>query len=353
MNKCYRIYLIMVLTIFLAGSIYAQKKAATVNGRVFDKETNEPLVAASVYFAETTIGTSVELDGTYSLTVVKPGNYELVVSMIGYETQMTSLVVEAGKSYSMEFKLVTKPMNINPVEIEGENQSEWRKNLRLFTRKIMGNLLSEEDCMIENKEYLDFKWSGDTLIATARKPVIVDNTYLGYKIIFEILKYKFNPVSTYQEYSIYSRFIEMPPENKNQKEKWDDNRKEMFYGSPVHFLWAVKHNRMKEEDFKVHFVSNPYSKKNDELQEVKSGENFKYSDQFLDEPLYSFNGYIKVEYKSQISYAKMRCAYFTLDSYGIADNHLPISTYGFWSNFGVASMLPRDYLPESLKNNTK
>lgn len=351
MNKKLCIIFTMAITLLLVSGITAQKKTISViSGTVIDAETKEPLTAASVYFAETTIGTTAQEKGDYSLTISKPGNYELIVSMIGYQMERRSMFIEGGKNYTFNFKMAPKAMNINPVEIEGESQSGWRKSLGIFTRKIMGNLESEDDCTIENKEYLDFKWVGDTLSAVSRQPIIARNDYLGYKVIFEILKYKYNPVSSYQEYSIYSRFVEITPKDNSQKQKWENNRKDIFFGSPIHFLWSIKHDRMKEEDFTVHYVNKPFVKKEDELQEIQSASDFKNSDQFLDEPVFSFKGYIKVVYRNQISYAKMICPFFTLDSNGIADNHLPFSCLGYWSNYGLGNMLPRDYLPESLKN---
>lgn len=350
MKKKLRIVLIVVSVLMIVSVASAQKKTVSIiKGTVIDAETKEALFAASVYFAETTIGTAVQNKGDYSLTVTKPGNYELVVSMIGYETEKMSIFVEGEKNYNFDFKLVPKVMNINPVEVEGESQSDWKKALRIFTRKIMGSLESEDDCTIENKEYLDFKWIKDTLTAVSRQPIVVRNDYLGYKIVFEIVKYKYNPVSSYQEYAIYSRFIEMTPADKDQKEKWEDNRNDIFFGSPIHFLWSVRHGRMKEEGFDVHLVNKPLFNKDDELQEIKETDDLRSNDQFLDEPVYAFKGYIKVLYRNQISYAKMICPFFALDSYGIADNHLPFSCLGFWSNYGLGNMLPRDYLPESLK----
>jgi hypothetical protein len=350
MNKRIKIYFTIIIMLAVISGISAQKKGTSIiSGTVIDSETKEPLIAASVYCAETTIGTTVQEKGDYSLAVPKPGNYELVVSMVGYQSEKRSMFIEGGKNYTFNFKLVPKPMNINPVEIEGESQSDWKKSLRIFTRKIMGSLESEDDCTIENKEYLDFKWLKDTLSAVSRQPIVVRNDYLGYKVIFEILRYKYNPVSSYQEYSINSRFVEMKPADKDEKERWESHRNDIFFGSPIHFLWSLKHDRLKEESFTIHFVNKPFVKKEDELQEIKEAADFKNAEQFMDETVYSFNGFIKVEYRNQISYAKMICPFFTLDSYGIADNHIPFSCQGFWSNYGLGNMLPRNYLPESLK----
>ncbi len=57
-----------------------------VSGRIVDAETNEPIPGTSIYIKGTTIGTSSDINGSYSLSI--PNNSsEMQVSFIGYESQ--------------------------------------------------------------------------------------------------------------------------------------------------------------------------------------------------------------------------------------------------------------------------
>jgi len=345
--------ILMLLTaFFLISNLQGQTGFKfVIKGSVVDKENDSPLEGASIYFAETTIGAMAEKNGHYLLEVRKPGNYELIVSMIGYEIQKKDFSIDKEGEITLNFKMVSKEMNMKAVEVEGQEQDEWKRGLEIFTRKFLGMLQPLSECVIENKEYIDFKWKGDTLVASAKQPIVIINYYLGYKIICEIVKYKFDPVSTYQEYSIFSRFIDLSEQNPDKVEKWKGNRKSFYYGSPAHFLWSLKHDCLAKEGYKVYKAVAPQSGNFNESNEVKSWLDIQYANQYLDEPMLSFTNYLKIEYSmhSEVSYVKLRVPFFTIDNYGIADQHLPFLCYGDWAKIGVGSMLPRDYLPETDK----
>ena len=58
----------------------------TVSGKIVDSATKEPLSSASVYCQNTTIGTTTNKEGEFSLQL-KSGGYELIVSYTGYQTR--------------------------------------------------------------------------------------------------------------------------------------------------------------------------------------------------------------------------------------------------------------------------
>lgn len=58
----------------------------TLQGRVVDGETGEPLKGASVYIQGTTIGTSTQSDGTFALTTDRLVDV-LVISYVGYQSE--------------------------------------------------------------------------------------------------------------------------------------------------------------------------------------------------------------------------------------------------------------------------
>lgn len=68
--------------ILSAGSLWAQN--ITVTGTVMDKN-NEPVIGAYVVLMGTTVGTSTDAGGAYSINV--PANGTLQVTCIGYKTQ--------------------------------------------------------------------------------------------------------------------------------------------------------------------------------------------------------------------------------------------------------------------------
>lgn len=345
------IYFIVFMLLVVPCTFAQNAEVSVIKGTVTDSKTDEPLVAASVYFTGTTIGTTVQSDGHYTVVVLKPGNYELVISMVGYETRKTKYFIEKGREYVCDFRMEPKSLNMTTIEVEGVDQTEWKENLDLFLPKFLGTLGNPGECTIEKKEYINFKWDGDALQAVTSKPIIIVNDYLGYKVVCEIVKFIYNPTSHYYEYSTNTLFYEMKPKDERQKEKWAGHREEAFFGSPEHFLWALKYGITEAQGYLLYpFEKDASWSKN--MSKVIDPKELKGSEQLLDEPVYSFPGSIKITYKGfDTSYITMMQPYFTIDSNGIADNHLPFSCSGYWSKRGLANLLPHDYLPESITKN--
>ena len=79
-------FLLGLMSIMLLCSSTAMAQALSITGMVIDKNSQEPVIGASVLIQGTSNGSITDLDGKFTLTnVPKSGN--LVVSYIGYATQ--------------------------------------------------------------------------------------------------------------------------------------------------------------------------------------------------------------------------------------------------------------------------
>ncbi len=349
MKKHSNLLLVFLFTAFIFSNSQAQLNGiSVVKGSVIDNDTGNPLEAASVYFTQTTIGTTVKKSGQFVLEVSKPGNYELIVSMVGYEMQRNNIYIEPGKEYKYQFKLIPKVIALKAVEIVGEDMDAWRKNLEIFKFKFLGDLAAADSCTMYNLEYLNFEWKGGFLIAETDRPITVINKFLGYKIICELLHFEFNVnTSVYACYFI-PMFIELIPENQAQKNVWLANRKLEYLGSPEHFLKSLRNNRLDEEGYKVYHVTGIGNYDQRLIKIVENWEDIKYEGRVFDDPAIFFENYLRIKYKNiELSYVYQRYDFFTIDQNGIADNHPPFIYFGFWTKNGVSNLLPRDYLPEN------
>ena len=65
-------------------SIIAYSQIGTVEGVVLDKELdNSPLPFANVFVKGTSIGTTTDFDGNFSLSDIPSGTYTIVFSFVG------------------------------------------------------------------------------------------------------------------------------------------------------------------------------------------------------------------------------------------------------------------------------
>lgn len=78
-----RFFLYIFILVF-SEYIFSQGLTGKLVGVVTDASTKEPLIGANVILEGTTIGAATNLDGKFIILNIPPGNYNVIVSMIGY-----------------------------------------------------------------------------------------------------------------------------------------------------------------------------------------------------------------------------------------------------------------------------
>ena len=76
-----------------------------VDGRIVDKLSSQPLVGVNVFFSKTTLGSTTDDNGFYSINNIPAGQYELVVSMIGYEIEREDMIIHNEEKFTINFLL--------------------------------------------------------------------------------------------------------------------------------------------------------------------------------------------------------------------------------------------------------
>ena len=105
-----RMKIIKLLFVFLVCSFAMAQDTGSIVGKLIDKEFNdEPLAFANVLIKGTIKGTTSDFDGLYEFNQLEPGQYTLVFSFVGYETQEIIADVVAGKVTT-----INVPMGANP-----------------------------------------------------------------------------------------------------------------------------------------------------------------------------------------------------------------------------------------------
>ncbi len=82
---------------------YAQ---SSLSGRVTDALTGEPLIGVNVIVVGTNAGAATDLEGRYRVPSIRPGEYSVKVSYIGFETKLfTGIRIESGRSTTLDIEL--------------------------------------------------------------------------------------------------------------------------------------------------------------------------------------------------------------------------------------------------------
>tara|TARA_Y100000766_G_scaffold215735_1_gene187520 strand:- start:1461 stop:2483 length:1023 start_codon:yes stop_codon:yes gene_type:complete len=334
------------------------------------------------------IGTTSDNEGYYTLTQIPPGQYELIVSMIGYEVEREAMIIVQNENLTVNFRLSPQAILMNEVNVTAKKDKEWDKNYGRFKRSFLGTGKNGEASRILNEYVLSFSKSGTLLKAKASQPLIIDNPELGYKITY--ILYNFTKDVDGVEYSGDIFFEERKADTKKRLKYWKKNRQKAFKGSLRHFLHTLA-NRF-ELRFNIidggmqenpNWLSIARTRRDPLVKEGFSllinkkdlfGSAIIIPEQYkpikndtlvfvgnINEPIISFEGRLMVTYTKespeftyllendspssfqQTSYLLLRADSVYFDRYGRYSEPLMIEQQGYFSWEGVADQLPFDY----------
>ena len=119
--------LFCLLAMFACRFAFAQD---TIRGRVFDNETKEPLVGATVLVAGTTIGSVTDLDGRFS--VKRSGQSNIIeISFVGYEKLFLPV-----DSQMMSVALTPSTHNLQQVVVTASREATLRTETPVAISKL-------------------------------------------------------------------------------------------------------------------------------------------------------------------------------------------------------------------------
>ncbi len=131
----------LALLVALCCSIASFAQTGSVTGKVID-EKKQPVFAATVVVAGTTLGASTDADGVYTIDGISPSEVRIQVSYIGYETKENSVKVVAGKTATLDFALGENKEMLDVVIVTGYGQTQQRRDLTGSISKIDSKTLN-------------------------------------------------------------------------------------------------------------------------------------------------------------------------------------------------------------------
>lgn len=160
--KLFRFSLSAILVIIaIAG--YSQQ-TGIIRGSVIDDENGETLIGATAQIVSSTNGTVTDLDGTFSISAVAPGNYTVQFSYIGYQVQkVENVIVNPGQVTLLGIRLKTEATNLQEVTVSADIIKDNEAAILTMQRKasqVMDGISSRQ-----------FSLNGDNDAAAAIKRV--------------------------------------------------------------------------------------------------------------------------------------------------------------------------------------
>ena len=129
------------LFLFFFGIGTAAAQTGTIRANVFDEETGEALIGATVVVAGTTQGMVTDLDGKASITGLKPGTYNVQVSYVSYQSKTIEGVdIVPDEVAAFEVKLASETVGLEEVVVTAEAIRSTESALLTLQRKSPGVL---------------------------------------------------------------------------------------------------------------------------------------------------------------------------------------------------------------------
>src|SRR5690606_34019947 len=133
-----RIFRQFVLFALFLNAGFVLGQSSIIEGRVVDKDTQEPLFGASIILDGTTVGAMVDMDGNFIIANVTPGNYNLSSSYISYETKtIENITIQAGERIQLDIELQSQYNVLEAVGIVAKANRETETALLLDRRNAI------------------------------------------------------------------------------------------------------------------------------------------------------------------------------------------------------------------------
>ncbi|MFN8244241.1 MAG: TonB-dependent receptor [Ferruginibacter sp.] len=137
---------LLLLLLLFQQSVYAQS-GQSIKGKVTDGSTGEPLAGATVSIEGSKINTVVNLDGSFIIKNILPGEYDILVEYSGYEKAgKNDVVVKAGMVVTENFQLKPVSRSLSAVTVVATRNAESDKTARTLEQRaeIVQNILSQK-----------------------------------------------------------------------------------------------------------------------------------------------------------------------------------------------------------------
>ncbi|MBL7757185.1 MAG: carboxypeptidase-like regulatory domain-containing protein [Chitinophagaceae bacterium] len=352
-------HLLLPALFLFSQSVYSQ---FTIQGRIVDSSSREPLGGASVYCQNTTLGTVTNKDGYFSLSL-KSGGYDLVISFTGYQTQQVR--ISQSQPVFPDILLIKEDKSLGEVIIRSSNEVKdgWEKYGSFFIDHFIGTTPFSHQTQLENPEVLKFFFlkKSNKLRVLATEPLRIRNEALGYQLIYQLDSFVYaynNDISTYRGFCLFSEL----EGTDSLRAIWTANREKTYLGSKLHFMRSYYDSTLAEDGFvialqdlkfknKFNSISNPYDTTYygamDSTQQIEIWFPRKASITYQrqkPEPEYLQQLKLPADVPIQISYVDLTDA-IAIRENGYYYEQSAWINQGYWGWKNLADLLPYDYLP--------
>lgn len=237
---------LFILLLILSTGLYAfSQDSFSITGTV--KDQKESLPGAGVYLSGYKVSTVADSEGKFKISNLKPGNYDLLVQMVGYLPYSKSVII-SDKSVQVELILRESTTTLNEVVIRADpNRAKY---IRQFKEFFIGTSPNAAQCKILNPQVLnvDYDITRSLLTIKTAEFLIVENKALGYRLKYMLDNFEYNSRTNIIYFSGHPFFEELKASG-SRLQKYISKRETAYYGSSQHFFRSLYAGNAAAEGF--------------------------------------------------------------------------------------------------------
>lgn len=218
-----------------------------VTGTVISEPGRQPVPFASVFINNSTLGTTTDENGRFSLSRLTPGKHELVVSLLGYEKFFTVITVPQEKPLTILLR--EKSTQLDQVTVRAFDKDGWKTWGTLFTESFIGTSANAKRTVLKNTGDLRFRHNKkeNVLEVFAVAPLRVQNRALGYDLEYHLELFRIDFKNNSQVYAGYPFFKEARSVSKSHIRR----RESAYNASLMKFMRSLYHNTVQKDGYSV------------------------------------------------------------------------------------------------------
>lgn len=224
------------------------QQSFTISGIVRDQKETLPGVA--IYLSGYQQATVTNNEGKFVLSNLKPGNYDIMVQLMGYQPVSKNVVI-SDRSVVIDVTLNENTTLLKEVVVRADPNREYYINL--FKQYFIGISPNAQNCRILNISVIS-AWEDKSermLRVSASDLIIIENQSLGYRIKYLLNTFEYDYKNKMIFFAGLPTFEEIKAGKAKQK-RWEKKREIAYRGSSQHFYKALYENRLAEEQFALY-----------------------------------------------------------------------------------------------------
>lgn len=239
--------LFFFLVLLFSISCFSQR----IVGKVFSND-KVPLSGANIFLDGTTISTSTDENGNFVIEYDPGAKNILVFSYMVFENQY---ITDFDSKKDIVVYMEIAKNTLKEIVVNSKKDIFTREQrLKIFREYFIGETRNNVKITIENEDDIHFKYDrqNHVLQAYSDKPLVIINSYLGYKISYDLQKFEvaFGSLSIYSRdviksyYAGFSHFEEI-----NNSDLILKRREEAYKGSQINFFRNLANGTWGQDQF--------------------------------------------------------------------------------------------------------